>query len=521
MLTVLAAQAFSAQAPPLPAVFQGELPAAATAQHSVALKAGDITRGVLELKDASGVMLVSDPSGRSFHKESLFEPGSTDFSFLAETTGEYRIQIVSRGQSTGAYALRYRTRGPDSAAAIVVTPTIRYDSSRITQLKNELEAARPDALGRFWTDAAAVRGAFIEPVRDDAQYVYVTFVWRQRPAFEVHNVRLIRPPLVETADYYLTRLPKSDVWYKTMKVHRTSRFKYGFSPNYIPSEDYFLLVPDPLNSTLADIDRSDWTPPSVFVAPGAPDDTWAATTPVRPGRITTRVFESGLLKARISMAVYTPDGYSDERAQYPLLILFSGPAYNSNDVAAPKIIDNLIAAGKIRPVVVCFVENETSAASGASNLRFNPLFADAMATEVVPWLQRSFAISANAADHIVGGFSIGANAGFYLALRHPEVFGNVLSQDGTAGVGRQLPQMFIDAPATPLRAYMAHSLYNLPDAPPDELATMKDAQASSARLRDVLRAKGSDVTYAEFGGQHDWLYVRSSLPDALMSLLRK
>ena len=66
---------------------------------------------------------------------------------------------------------------------------------------------------------------------------------------------------------------------------------------------------------------------------------------------------------------------------------------------------------------------------------------------------------------------------------------------------------------------MAHSLYSGPDRSLDEMATMKDELASGARLRDVLRAKGNVVTYVTVGGTHDWLYVRSTLPDALMALL--
>jgi enterochelin esterase family protein len=39
-------------------------------------------------------------------------------------------------------------------------------------------------------------------------------------------------------------------------------------------------------------------------------------------------------------------------------------------------------------------------------------------------------------------------------------------------------------------------------------------------LRDVLRAKGYDVTYREVGANHDWVHWRAMLADGLMTLLK-
>ncbi|SQC93013.1 Ferric enterobactin esterase [Cedecea neteri] len=56
----------------------------------------------------------------------------------------------------------------------------------------------------------------------------------------------------------------------------------------------------------------------------------------------------------------------------------------------------------------------------------NPDFADFMAEELVPWLNHQ-GISTPARKTIVAGSSYGGLASAWVALRHPEVFGNVLS----------------------------------------------------------------------------------------------
>ena len=43
--------------------------------------------------------------------------------------------------------------------------------------------------------------------------------------------------------------------------------------------------------------------------------------------------------------------------------------------------------------------------------------------------------------------------------------------------------------------------------------------AAIRHLRDVLRAKGYDVTYREVGGGHDYVHWRAMLADGLMTLL--
>jgi enterochelin esterase family protein len=48
---------------------------------------------------------------------------------------------------------------------------------------------------------------------------------------------------------------------------------------------------------------------------------------------------------------------------------------------------------------------------------------------------------------------------------------------------------------------------------------MPDMVAVNRHMRDVLKAKGYDVTYREYAGGHDYVWWRSGLADGLIALL--
>ena len=123
--------------------------------------------------------------------------------------------------------------------------------------------------------------------------------------------------------------------------------------------------------------------------------------------------------------------------------------------------------------------------------------------------------------------SLGTESSSY---RHPETFGNVLSQSGsywwtpppdpgkpdtfTPGADPgYVGQLFINSPKLPLRFYL--------DA--GSLEWDRDVDGSSIlvtnrHLRDVLRAKGYEVFYQEFQGGHDYLSWRGTIADGLILL---
>jgi enterochelin esterase family protein len=206
-----------------------------------------------------------------------------------------------------------------------------------------------------------------------------------------------------------------------------------------------------------------------------------------------------------------------------LIVMFDGDFYYKPSlIPGDTIIDNLIAAKKIPPIVVAFVDQ----IDRQKDLACSKDFAAFIATELVRRVRSERHVSVDPKRTTVGGASLGGLMASYCALGHADVFGNVISQSGAywyfpgcfapplvhVTPGGVLTDEFVKRPKVPVRFYL--------DAGKFENDVPGDGLAENRRLRDVLRAKGYDVTYAEFSGGHHFISWRGTFSDALMAVTR-
>ena len=144
------------------------------------------------------------------------------------------------------------------------------------------------------------------------------------------------------------------------------------------------------------------------------------------GKLDTARIESKLLKNTRKITVYTPPGYSTAAPPYGLPLVFDAQ-YRCICVPTPVILDNLIDAKRIPPVVAVMVGN----VERSKELPCNPAFADFLSTELVPWLRSHYNVTTDPRQVTIGGSSYGGLAATWAGLRHPETFGNILSQSGS------------------------------------------------------------------------------------------
>jgi enterochelin esterase-like enzyme len=428
------------------------------------------------------------------------------------------------GTASGSYTLRLdnatvaaRMRGPEPPARE------DYPIARLKRLTEDLRTPKSDALAAFWREVAG-KGPLVEEAAGNDRDVDVTFLWRE--IYETRNVSVIWA----NDEGYMSHLSATDVWYKTVRLRRGTRIEYVISPNDRAADRWVTSRLDPLNPRrFPDDPTYRFFSRSVLDMPGAPDEQWALRTPVRRGTIEEKTVASALIKTPGGIWIYTPPGYSPSAGPYPLVYLLDGAAYVSNRfAAAPATLDNLINDGRIRPAVVCFdARNRGGNSAGIAGAQ---RYGDALVKEMMPMLRASYAISTNRADVIIAGFSAGGRAAAQIALFHPDVFGNVLSQSGAfrEASGGDEPnasaRAFLEAPRKPIRFYLEVGRYdNVPAAGRRlyELVLDETNLMGNRHLRDVLLAKGYDVTYREVGGGHDFVHWRAMLADGLMTLLKR
>jgi enterochelin esterase-like enzyme len=398
-------------------------------------------------------------------------------------------------------------------------------SRRIIALKERLESGDSSALEEFWREVARTGTPLIEPAPSNSNQVNVTFIWRGDPGTQ--GVGLLAPLQSSPGmpNFPLSRLPNTDVWYKCWQMRDDLRFTYSFLPKGESNEKDArpLVRTDPLNPHRMEVAYDEKIAPmefSVAAMPRALDESWIVKQPYVPeGNVQRVQLKSAILGKERGITVYTPPGYDDKsKSEYWLLMLFDGFFYLSS-IPTPTILDNLIHAGKAPPMVAVLIDNPRD--SRASELGYDPAFVEYLSKEVLPWIHKHWNVARNPRKCIIGGLSMGGSEAAFVALRHPELFGNVLSQSGSFADGNGkdvkwewLASQYKASPKLALRFFIEEGrLEDVSRVGPTGLT-------ANRHFVEILRSKGYPTTYEEVGGSHEPVHWRAALGQGLISLTK-
>lgn len=406
------------------------------------------------------------------------------------------------------------------------------DSPKLRALQRALRRRPRSAAERFWAWVARTGTPIVEPVKDDPSRSWVTYLWRDRPG--TRGVAVFTPQTEWGEFDRMTRLPRSDVWYRTSSVRNDCFGAYCILPN--PPEDSpkdltgFLTVlkrgkPDPLNPERFDSPQDPEFPDhpvygarmSALRLKDAPRHREVIRVPDRPaGSVRQYWLRSRILKNRRRIWTYTPPETGRNTAEPRLVIFFDGFAY-VNELAAPTTLDNLIANGRIPPTYALFVDALDMKTRGRE-LPGNPDFGRFLVRELLPWSRRVLGRAFPARRTTLAGFSYGGLCSLYWALHRPQRFQSVISQSGSfwwSPKGTDEPvalaREFMRRPRLPLRIYMDAGRYEGSAAKENGSGQL----GSNRHIRDVLRLKGYPVLYRTYNGGHDTYCWRETLVDAL------
>ncbi len=381
----------------------------------------------------------------------------------------------------------------------------------------------------------ALDAPLVEVDPKSPQHRLVTFVWKLGD--EARHVVLLAGGFPDPIDHVLAPIADTYFCYATYRLRRDALMRYAFvedlpakrwwtsSTNNADQLDTFLIRhrtdADPLNP------RSVETPGlarerrnSLLELDGALDDRWLVDPRAR-GTVTTHRFHADILANTRDIQLYRPPG---GRTPERVLVVFDGEWYRSI-VPTPTILDNLHDAHAIPPTAAVFINN----VDRGHELPCNDDFADALASELAPWLHKLTDLPVEPRAWFVAGSSFGGLAAIWAAFRHPEVFGNVisaaaaLSWDWQSTSPRSYAAMraagyqfdvvhraFESAPTLPVRFWLEVGL----------LDAFEINIEPNRRFAKILRRRGYAVDYHEYPGGHDFVLWRKTLPLALIEMLR-
>jgi enterochelin esterase-like enzyme len=228
------------------------------------------------------------------------------------------------------------------------------------------------------------------------------------------------------------------------------------------------------------------------------------------GEIRTHWYHSTSLQALRRVTVYTPPGY-DRRAadRFPVLYLFHGA--NADETAWHRlgrvnlILDNLLAAGKIRPFLVVMPFGYGVDPSASAQGRNTELFGKDLLNDLIPYVDATYR-TLTARDHrAIVGLSMGGGQALSIGLNHLDRFSHVGGFSSGLGRAEEFPATYAKAIAAPAETNQALRLLWV------GCGTSDGAFAASKGFSEFLTAHRIAHTFRATDGAHTWMVWRRYL----------
>jgi enterochelin esterase family protein len=257
---------------------------------------------------------------------------------------------------------------------------------------------------------------------------------------------------------------------------------------------------------------------SLMEVPG-PEGAFQAYDPKIPhGAVSEVDYWSNSLGTVRRAFVYTPPGYMNGTAKYPVLYLVHGAGDSeeawSRTGHANLILDNLIATGKAKPMIVVMPNGHTPArpdANGGADILNNQDFGNDLLKDLLPYVGSHFRTIDSADARAMSGLSMGGVHTFNFGLTHPELFHSIGIFSSGLGIGPN----GTDAIAAYEKANDAALKRDATDLDLVYYAIGSDDPFSGVlpATRAMLDKYGIKYTFHPSDGGHTWINWRRYLND--------
>jgi enterochelin esterase-like enzyme len=247
---------------------------------------------------------------------------------------------------------------------------------------------------------------------------------------------------------------------------------------------------------------------------GPPSLPWELND-VPHGEVHHHFYRSAVANDDRDFYVYTPPGYDPAaKKTYPVLYLLHGYSDDASGWTAVGranvILDNLIAQGKTKPMIVVMplgygTMEMIRVGWGDPEVREQNLtkFREALLTEVMPKVESEYRIMKDRSSRAIAGLSMGGSESLLTGLNNLDKFAWV----GAFSAGG-LPEPFEkDFPGLDANANQKLHLLWIACGTEDRLIT------ANRNLREWLKTKGVQHTDIETPGMHTWMVWRRNLAE--------
>jgi enterochelin esterase family protein len=289
-----------------------------------------------------------------------------------------------------------------------------------------------------------------------------------------------------------------------------------------------LRVNDPNNAFLT---RDISTNTNIFLMEGGQADLYKVNK-VPHGSVTRRWYESPGIQMTRRISIYTPPGYESSKESYPVLYLLHGAGGDEEAWMelgrASQIMDNLIALGKAKPMIVVMPNGNViqDAAPGEGTDGFyKPKFMvpktmdgtyEETFLDVIQFVEANYRVRADKASRAIAGLSMGGFHSLHISRYYPNTFDYVglfsaailPNQNADAKVYQHMDETLMQ------QMENGYKLYWIGIGKTDFLYN------NNVEYHKKLQAMGMPHTYHESEGGHIWKNWRLYLSEFVPQLFR-
>jgi enterochelin esterase family protein len=275
-------------------------------------------------------------------------------------------------------------------------------------------------------------------------------------------------------------------------------YRYNFSVDGV-------TIVDPGNAATSESNLRTWS------MVGVPGEDWMDIQRIPHGIIGEVTYWSSILNKFRRLHVYTPPGYETSTDKYPILYLLHG-ALDSDDSWSTVgrsgiILDNLIAAGQAKPMIVVMPNGHTGPFSFGGGQAMFGEFEEEFVTDIMPFVEDRFRVHGDRANRAMAGLSMGGAHTLFIGIPNLEKFAylgvwssgifGILNGGPTTGPGRDFEDqnkaiLDDDAQKDGLKLFSF-------------MIGEEDVLLETARTSvEMFKTHGFDVHLTETDGNHTW-----------------
>ena len=285
-----------------------------------------------------------------------------------------------------------------------------------------------------------------------------------------------------------------------------------------------VTIPDPANLMVC---RDGAVLTTKFLIPGGRADLYAIHD-VPHGTVSHIWYPSPVAGFDRRMTVYTPAGYeANTKTRYPVVYILHGIGGDEDSWLthgrAAQILDNMIASGKVKPMIAVFTNGNISQQAavhqtGNGYIHQTTMLPKTMEgtfetafNEVVNFIDKNYRTIAKKQSRAICGLSMGGFHSLYISANNPDLFGYVGLFSAAVGVtDESVSPIYQNLDAKLAKQFAGKPFYYIACGDSDFLY-----QANKEYMAKLDKA-GYPYTYLETDGGHIWrnwrIYLTEYLP---------